>query len=45
MRLPPYVRPIRYDLELSIPKFSSELYAGIENITIALDEGNLKEWV
>lgn len=38
VRLPSYVRPTRYDLELSIPKFDSEKYVGIENITIQLDQ-------
>ena len=38
VRLPSYVRPTRYDIELSIPKFNSELYAGVETITIELDQ-------
>jgi hypothetical protein len=38
IKLPSYIRPTRYDLEISIPALNSELYAGNQVMTIELDK-------
>jgi hypothetical protein len=38
IKLPSYVRPTKYDIELYTPSFNSETYAGVSSITIELDQ-------
>ena len=38
IRLPSYIRPTRYDIEIALPTLVSETYAGVVNIQIELDQ-------
>lgn len=38
IRLPTNVKPLRYDVEIYVPKFGDETYAGVETITIDITE-------
>lgn len=38
IRLPSYIRATKYDLEISVPSFNSEIYAGTQTMTIELDK-------
>ena len=38
VRLPSYIRPTRYDIEIALPTLVSETYAGVVSIRIELDQ-------